>query len=129
MKQQLITLTSCILITTFALIAPTAFAADKPKVININEASASQLALLPRVGPALSARIIEFRKENEKFKQPADLMLVRGIGEKTFELMKPYVVVSGETTLTEKVRGSQIQAKDDAGESKSGESKSGESKE
>ena len=31
-------------------------------------------------------------------------MLVRGIGEKAFELLKPYVAVSGETTLSDKVR-------------------------
>jgi len=30
-------------------------------------------------------------------------MLVRGIGESTFELLKPYVAVSGGTTLSEKV--------------------------
>ena len=98
MKKQLIATASWILITTLALAAPAALAADKPKVVNVNEASASQLALLPRVGPSLSARIIEFRKESGKFKEPADLMLVRGIGEKTFELMKPYVAISGETT-------------------------------
>ena len=33
-------------------------------------------------------------------------MLVQGIGEKTFELIKPYVATSGETTLREKVKGS-----------------------
>ena len=33
-------------------------------------------------------------------------MLVQGIGEKTFELIKPYVAISGETTLEEKVKGS-----------------------
>ena len=113
MKKQLITTATWILIAMLTVAAPAALAADK-KVININEASASQLALLPRVGPSLSARIVEFRKENGKFKAPADLMLVRGIGEKTFQLMKPYVVVSGETTLTEKIRASQIPARDDS---------------
>ncbi len=117
MNKQLITTAGWILIATLALTAPAAFAADKPKVVNINEASASQLALLPRVGPSLSARIVEFREENGKFKAPADLMLVRGIGEKTFQLMEPFVAVSGETTLTEKVRGSQVQPKDDSDES------------
>ena len=31
-------------------------------------------------------------------------MLVKGIGEKTFELMKPHITLQGETTLAEKVR-------------------------
>ena len=116
MKKQLITTASWILITVLALVAPNTMAADKQKVVNINEASASQLALLPRVGPSLSARIVEFREENGKFKAPADLMLVRGIGEKTFQLMEPYIAVSGETTLAEKVRPSQIPAKEDSDE-------------
>jgi competence protein ComEA len=112
MKNQLIATAGCILITILALSAPAAFAADQQKVVNINEASASQLALLPRVGPSLSARIVEFRDQNGKFKEPADLMLVSGIGEKTFQLMEPYVAVSGETTLAEKVRVSQIQPRE-----------------
>lgn len=107
--KQITALTNAILLTVLSLLAPVALAADK-KQVNINEADASQLALLPRVGPSLSSRIVEFRKENGKFKSPGDLMLVRGIGEKTFALMEPYVSVSGETTLTEKVRASQAQS-------------------
>ncbi len=118
MKNQLIATASCVLITILALSAPAAFAAGEQKVVNINEASASQLALLPRVGPSLSARIVEFRDQNGKFEEPADLMLVRGIGEKTFQLMEPYVAVSGKTTLTEKVRLSQIQPKESSDDSK-----------
>ena len=82
-----------------------AVAAAEGKV-NINEASAEELALLPRVGPAVAQRIVDFREENGAFKSMEDLMLVRGIGEKTFERLAPYVALSGETTLTEKVRSS-----------------------
>jgi|GEM_PF-1736054 competence protein ComEA len=76
-----------------------------PRVVNINSADAAQLALLPRVGPALAQRILDFRQENGDFEAPEELILVRGIGEKTFELLEPYVTVKGKTTLTEKVRG------------------------
>ena len=79
--------------------------ADK-KVVNINNADASQLALLPRVGPSVAGRIVDYRKQNGPFKKAEDLMLVQGIGEKTFELIKPYVATAGETTLREKVKGS-----------------------
>lgn len=72
--------------------------------VNINTAPADALALLPRVGPAVAARIIEFREANGDFETAADLMLVRGVGEKTFALLEPYVTVSGDTTLSEKVR-------------------------
>lgn len=85
--------------------AETETPAAKERVVNINTADASQLALLPRVGPALSQRILDFRQENGEFAAPEELILVRGIGEKTFELLAPYVVVKGETTLTQKVRG------------------------
>ena len=79
--------------------------ADK-KVVNINSADASQLAMLPRVGPSVAGRIVDYRKQNGAFKKTEDLMLVQGIGEKTFELIKPYVATAGETTLREKVKGS-----------------------
>lgn len=81
-------------------------AAAQGKKVNVNTADTVQLSLLPRVGPSVAQRIVEFRKENGPFKRPEDLMLVRGIGEKTFELLKPYLAVSGETTLKEKVRSS-----------------------
>ena len=79
-------------------------AAENAGVVNINTASADALALLPRVGPAVAQRIVDFREANGKFKQKEDLLLVRGIGERTFELLESYVAVEGETTLTEKVR-------------------------
>ena len=72
--------------------------------VNVNQASVEQLALLPRVGPAVAQRIVEFREENGPFEQLVDLMLVRGIGEKTYDLIAPHASLSGETTLTEKVR-------------------------
>ncbi len=94
-----------IAVLALAGLGPTAAAAAEGKV-NVNDASAEQLALLPRVGPAVAQRIIDFREENGDFKSAEDLMLVRGIGEKTFERLAPYVSLSGETTLSEKVRSS-----------------------
>ncbi len=92
------------------LTAVSSAAAEEPRVVNVNKADESQLALLPRIGPALAARIIEYREENGELKDTEDLMLVRGIGEKTFELLEPFVTTSGETTLTEKLRASEVQA-------------------
>lgn len=80
--------------------------AAEGKKVNVNTADAAQLALLPRVGPSIAQRIVEYRKQNGPFKKPEDLMLVRGIGDKTYELLKPYVATSGETTLKEKVKAS-----------------------
>lgn len=71
--------------------------------VNINTATAAELAYLPRLGPKVAARIVEHRKE-KPFARPEDLMEVKGIGEKLFTTLKPYVAVSGPTTLSAKVR-------------------------
>jgi competence protein ComEA len=73
------------------------------KVVNINDASAEELARLPRVGAKLAGRIVQHRKEHGPFHRPEDLMQVKGVGEKFFTTLKPYVAVSGPTTLAEKV--------------------------
>lgn len=109
MKKNAIRTTCALLALIFALGAVPVWAAEGK--VNVNSADAAQLALLPRVGPAVSQRIVEFREANGGFESLEDLMLVRGIGEKTFELIRPYVATSGETTLTEKVRASDAAAR------------------
>jgi competence protein ComEA len=97
------------LVLALLLAAAPVLAADKAeggKKVNINSADSSQLSMLPRVGPSVAQRIVDYRKENGPFKKAEDLMLVQGIGEKTFQLIKPYVATAGETTLREKVHGS-----------------------
>jgi competence protein ComEA len=89
--------------------------AKAPSVVNVNTASAAQLALLPRVGPAVAERILEYREDNGEFAATEDLMLVRGIGEKTWELLEPWVVTSGDTTLDRKGKVSEAQDRLEAG--------------
>lgn len=85
------------------LVAAPALGAEG-KTVNVNTATAAELELLPRIGPAVAARIVEQREKNGAFKSLDDLMLVRGIGESIYEQLKPYVAISGPTTLTEKVK-------------------------
>ena len=73
------------------------------KKININQASSSQLANLPRVGAKLADRIVEYRKAHGQFGQTEELMEVKGVGEKLFKELKPYVALAGPTTLAAKV--------------------------
>ena len=89
---------------TATLAAGAATAAGNKAVVNINTANADELMLLPKIGPSVAQRILEFREQNGRFKSAEDLMLVRGVGEKTFELIKPHIAVAGETTLVEKVK-------------------------
>ena len=92
------------MLTALALNATLAIAGYSQGVVNINSASAEQLALLPRVGEVVSQRIVDFRQQNCEFKSLEDMLLVRGIGEKSFDLIKPHITLKGETTLAEKVR-------------------------
>jgi competence protein ComEA len=92
----------------------------KPEVtkrVNINSADSSQLCMLPRVGPSLADRIVTYRKDNGPFKKPEDLMLVQGVGDKTFQLIKPYLATSGDTTLKDKVGSSRSGAGKSKGKS------------
>lgn len=68
-------------------------ASKTAKLVNINTAGVDQLVKLPRVGEKIAQRIIDFRKKHGKFKKPADLMKVKGIGEKTFEKLKKLITV------------------------------------
>lgn len=72
--------------------------------VNINTATVQELQLLPRVGPSLAQRIVDFRTANGPFKAPEELSRVKGIGEKSFARLQPYVSIAGATTLKEKVR-------------------------
>lgn len=98
------TLLSAISVMSGLLSAPAPAETDTGrKTVNINQASATELARLPRVGAKLAGRIVTHRSQQGPFKRAEDLMAVKGVGEKMFASLKPYLAVSGSTTLTEKV--------------------------
>ena len=61
--------------------------------VNINTADAATLETLPQIGPAMAARIIEWRETNGRFSAIEDLMSVSGVGEKTYDSLKELVTV------------------------------------
>jgi competence protein ComEA len=63
--------------------------------VNLNTATVTELMQLPRVGPKTAQRIVDFRQEHGPFQRPEDLMNVKGIGEKTFQKLRPYITVAG----------------------------------
>lgn len=59
--------------------------------INLNTANAAELERLPRIGPAMAKRIIEFRTTRGPFRHIDDLDAVPGIGPRTLEQLRPLV--------------------------------------
>lgn len=62
-------------------------------LVNLNAATQAELESLPRIGPALAQRILDWRQANGRFAQPSDLLKVSGIGQKLFDGLKDRVVV------------------------------------
>lgn len=94
MKLNRIVATAVALAMGLALSTGIAAAAAKPAPtgkININTATAEQFVALPGVGAKLAARIVEYRQKSGSFKTAQELMNVKGVGEKNFQKIQPYV--------------------------------------
>ncbi|MDQ1058931.1 competence protein ComEA [Arthrobacter globiformis] len=61
--------------------------------INLNTATAEELAELPKVGPVLAQRIVDWRTQQGPFKSPEELDAVDGVGPKMLEALLPLVTV------------------------------------
>jgi len=67
---------------------------DEPvRAVNLNNANVSELASLPRVGPKLAERIIEYRNQHGNFRNVNELLNVKGIGKKMFDKIRDLVTV------------------------------------
>ena len=62
-------------------------------LVNLNSATELDLDALPRIGPAMAARIVAWRTDNGPFTAVDDLLEVAGIGEKTLEGLRPLVTI------------------------------------
>lgn len=61
--------------------------------ININTANAAELTFLPGIGEAKAKKIIDYRNSHGPFKTIEEIKNVSGIGESTFENIKPYITI------------------------------------
>jgi competence ComEA-like helix-hairpin-helix protein len=68
-------------------------ASDAAPRVPINRASREELEKLPGIGPALAARIVEQRERYGPFRRPEHLMIVRGISERLFRQLRPYITL------------------------------------
>lgn len=72
---------------------------EKPEItsavngVNINTAGIAELTTLPGIGPVYAQRIIDYRSEYGNFERAGDLLNIKGIGEKTLEKLKPYIIL------------------------------------
>ena len=61
--------------------------------VNINTATQTELETLPGIGPSLALKIINYRKQNGKFKSIEELKNVSGIGDNKYDEIKKYIYV------------------------------------
>ena len=92
---QTITRTGMTLLIAALLLAGQHVAAAGP--LNLNTATAAELATLKGIGPAKAQAIIEHRDKNGDFKSVDDLKLVRGVGDKMLEELRPQLTVDGKS--------------------------------
>lgn len=61
--------------------------------VNINTATTAELETLPRIGPAMARRIVDWRTANGRFTSIDDLLSVTGIGPKTLDGFRSLVTL------------------------------------
>lgn len=67
--------------------------ASEDAIVNLNDATETQLETLPGVGPATAKAIVDYRNEHGRFRSVDDLLNVRGIGPSKLEQIKPHARV------------------------------------
>jgi competence ComEA-like helix-hairpin-helix protein len=66
---------------------------EQQRLININSLKVDELTRLPGVGQKLAQRMLEYRQLHGPFRSKAELMQVKGIGEKKFEQLKDLIAL------------------------------------
>jgi competence protein ComEA len=62
-------------------------------VLNLNTATLMELETLPGVGPVLARRIIDFREKKGGFRRIEELLVIPGISERKWKLIKDRVEI------------------------------------
>ncbi len=88
---------SVLLILFFSAAACSPLAAKKhppSKPLDLNTASAQQLAELPGIGPSTANAIVQFRVKSGPFRRVDDLLAIHGISPSRLEKLRPFVTVA-----------------------------------
>lgn len=70
--------------------------ADEMGKVNINTATREQLMTLEGIGESYAERIITYRESNGSFQVPEDILQVKGIGQKMFQMNKDRIIVQDQ---------------------------------
>jgi competence ComEA-like helix-hairpin-helix protein len=65
----------------------------KTYLINVNLGTWHDFASLPGISDNLARKIIKNREERGRFNEVSEIMRVKGIGQKKFELIKEYLTL------------------------------------
>lgn len=65
---------------------------ERPFLVDVNQAEWAELAQLPGVGETIARRIVESRQTQGPFLDHSDLQRVKGIGPRTIESLRGYLV-------------------------------------
>ncbi len=82
-----------------ALLSSAPLANNMEGKVDINRATLNQLQQLDGIGKTIAERIIAFRNTHGPFETIDKVKKVRGIGEKTFEKIEPYIEVGRKQPL------------------------------
>ena len=63
------------------------------KKVNINTATKEELATINGISETIAEKMIEYRQLNGEFKTLEEIMLVSGIGTKTYEKIRSYITL------------------------------------
>ena len=107
MMKRVLTLSYLFLLLSISAVQPYLVMAEaagpvskgEMSVLNVNIASADEMAAIPGLGEKKSQAIVKFREKHGPFVKVEDLKKVDGIGDKLFVKIKPYVTVKADSTI------------------------------
>ena len=98
-KSSILLLCLFLVSVLFAGLVLPGFAAEDEKLtgktVNINKATADELATVPMITPQLAKDIVKYREDNGDFQSLEELMQVKGFSRDIFNKIKAFLLLEG----------------------------------